>query len=87
MYFHHTMTRNFAIDPAFSWDLFTFIAEKAVFFLRKTILLAENGIRKEEKRFAEQMMSKAKPYEYRQEQFPEVSKHLSSVKGMTSLKS
>ena len=45
MYFHHTMTRNFAIDPAFSWDLFTFIAEKAVFFLRKTILLAENGIR------------------------------------------
>ena len=49
MYFHHTMTRNFAIDPAFSWDLFTFIAEKAVFFLRKTILLAENGIRKEEK--------------------------------------
>lgn len=65
MYFHHTMTRNFAIDPAFSWDLFMLIAEKAVFFLRKTILLAENGIRKEEKRFAEQMMSKAKPYEYR----------------------
>lgn len=41
------------------------IAEKAVFFLTKTILLAENGGRKEEKRFAEQMMSKAKPYEYR----------------------
>ena len=63
MYFHHTMTRNFAIDPAFSWGLFTFIAEKVIFSLAKPVLLAGKGIRKEEKRFAEQMMSKAKPYE------------------------
>lgn len=50
MYFHHTMTRNFAIDPAFSWGLFTFIAEKVIFNLAKPVLLAGKGIRKEEKK-------------------------------------
>lgn len=50
MYFHHTMTRNFAIDPAFSWGLFTFIAEKVIFSLAKSVLLAGKGIRKEEKK-------------------------------------
>ena len=43
MYFHHTMTRNFAIDPAFSWDFFMLIAEKAVFELRSPSCLQETG--------------------------------------------
>lgn len=34
-----------------------------MFSLAKPVLLAGKGMRKEEKKFAEQMMSKAKPYE------------------------